>query len=1312
MTMTRAPLAFLTLLSFLITGIIGPMPIYAQDYHLPAPGVMVHLSPPFDPPILKGIKVHPDNPFRFDFILDKGDGELNNDQLKNESRKLIKYFLASLTIPERDLWVNLSPYEKDRIIPQSFGLTEMGRDLLAEDYMLKQITASLIYPEDEIGKKFWKRIYEEAFQRYGTTNIPVNTFNKVWIVPEKAVVYENAKIGAAYVVESKLKVMLEQDYLSLVKHEGIQSNQTQITGTSQLGSQVVREIVIPELTKEINEDKNFVSLRQVYNSLILATWYKKKIKDSILDEIYADKNKVAGVQYTSTIIPLRAGIHFRNDVEGLYKEYLKAFKKGVYNYIKEEQDPITQEIIPRKYFSGGLQLIVPLNETTDEAMISPLDMIKGNLRLIAAQVNPFKKGEKKPESKFKRRAKKVIKVSAVVLVASVLGIYIWMRWGYDVSLRHSFSRPITEPEIVFQNGRITEFDGNTFQPSTVFSQQQRIQEALKTKTADRFFWQNLFAEYPQNQPVSAVVTPSLLRMLSVDDSNNLFNGLRTRPALTYRYLSEIPVEQMQEFSQHFSQLKPGIRQQIFAIFYEKLMDNFQDIESGKWLKTIIDKRAVVQSERMRQLYGEMTRALNVVQYSSNSRISQSVFLGPLITAPRVPVAPYEAVAFTRQQAIDGFYHAIFQTVDEYHKKGYAVTLPDKKQVNIGDVEGLISHYLSGDAGKQSYYVNNNAGLLLQWVQEMTSFQNPHAHRITQAELIHQAFKYAESSNLKEVDLFNVIASISHLFKSVARNPEGIVGSPWAMDGQVGTYYVWNHFQPSFLTYTLNSSGANKVDDQGRPVIFWRPVDAEGNDSIPKGQRTGIKIADLSHDFYHLWGVFLPSIYVRLKTYTELSHELTYDSLTDASKTWTVMDMFGKLRENKGNFHSTDMDYLPKALKIATFFGIQDFAYNHGKFSAQNNSEPEVVSDHVGAMAVEELNHSIVIDPRDHPQIITLSHVDADHNAPALKFIRGGLNMEHYVGILNSRWLSLRGQHSHNDNRERAELIATADQILNLESALGFHAHIEPSLRSYMASSAEANHLTTQEINDQLSVFEQLYGYESRFNFNILKAPYILDVFSYQTIPEGGEMKDSILYRMLSYGDFFPETYERLAKNPDFSSMLSRNPGIQPWLRWKLELGEDEHSVYFVLKYFSRLSNKWLEDHPGQEIPREAYQLMAQNGSLIEQAKYLDGGIFVDLHQVRPSGDIMLDVRDSIEALKRDMAHGRDHAMRGGIDFTAQRTPLTIQNGGIGIKFHIDSAQLAQWQNAPGLTIGSITIQPLKSLTQFLELNQNTALQTH
>jgi len=375
--------------------------VYSADmeFRLPVPGVMVHLSPPINPPVLKGIKVHPDNPFRFDFILDKGDSESNSDQLKDESTRLIKYFLASLTIPEKDLWVNLSPYEKDRIIPQSFGLTEMGRDLLAEDYMLKQITASLIYPEDQVGKRFWKRIYEEATKKFGTTNVPVNTFNKVWIVPEKAVVYENDKTVTAYVMESKLKVMLEQDYLSLTKHEGIRSLATVITAKGRnknsinaLGSQIVREVVIPELTKEVNEGNNFAQLRQVYNSLILAAWYKKKIKDSLLSQVYADKNKVAGVEYTSTITPAKAGVHFKNDVEGLYQEYLRAFKKGVYNYIKEEVDPITQEAIPRKYFSGGLMMD---GHALDAALITTNQVASNNLtedglERISLVFNPYR----------------------------------------------------------------------------------------------------------------------------------------------------------------------------------------------------------------------------------------------------------------------------------------------------------------------------------------------------------------------------------------------------------------------------------------------------------------------------------------------------------------------------------------------------------------------------------------------------------------------------------------------------------------------------------------------------------------------------------------------------------------------------------------------------------------------------------------------------------------------------------------------------------------------------------------------------------
>jgi hypothetical protein len=179
---------------------------------LPRPGVMVNLSPAYTPPMIRGVKVFSDNPLKFDFLIDSGDSSLLDDEFEKVSIKLIKYFLASLTVPEKDLWVNLSPFEGERIIAEEFGRTEMGRDLLAQDYLLKQLSSSLMYPETELGRKFWDRVYQRAYREYGTTEIPFDTFNKIWIVPQKAVIYEDG--DTALVAESYLKVMVDKDYIA------------------------------------------------------------------------------------------------------------------------------------------------------------------------------------------------------------------------------------------------------------------------------------------------------------------------------------------------------------------------------------------------------------------------------------------------------------------------------------------------------------------------------------------------------------------------------------------------------------------------------------------------------------------------------------------------------------------------------------------------------------------------------------------------------------------------------------------------------------------------------------------------------------------------------------------------------------------------------------------------------------------------------------------------------------------------------------------------------------------------------------------
>jgi len=329
---------------------------------LPVPGTMLSTSQAFTPALIKGVQLNPQNPLEFNFIVDTGDSRISGEQLKTESAKMVKYFLASLTVPDKELWVNLSPYEKDRIIPQSFGMTEMGRDLLAQDYILKQLTASLVYPEKDLGKSFWEKAYKLAQEKMGTTNVPVNTFNKVWIIPDNATVYEHN--GSAFVVNSHLKVMLEEDYLALQNNlnnkkfgtAGMEAKDTQTINS--VASQAVRDVLIPAIETEVNTGKNFANLRQVYNSMILAIWYKQNLKEALLNQVYSNQNKTKGID-----------VQDKASKEKIYSQYLAAFKKGVYNYIKEDRDPATNTTVPRKYFSGGAVAPSRVAVKTDLAML-------------------------------------------------------------------------------------------------------------------------------------------------------------------------------------------------------------------------------------------------------------------------------------------------------------------------------------------------------------------------------------------------------------------------------------------------------------------------------------------------------------------------------------------------------------------------------------------------------------------------------------------------------------------------------------------------------------------------------------------------------------------------------------------------------------------------------------------------------------------------------------------------------------------------------------------------------------------------------
>ena len=305
----------------------------ASQLGLPEPTQLLSLSNEYAPIMLRGIQIHPEDPFRFDFIIDEGDVHLSNEQLKQETSKLINYFLASLAIPEENLWVNLSPYEPDRVIDDQLGETDMGRDMLCQDYILKQLSSSLTHPDAELGQEYWNQISNLE----SPISIESTAFNKIWIKPDMAKIYEDH--DKAFISQSLLKIESEYDYNFL-----------------------------PQLTKELNTGKHFTKVRQMYNALLLATWFKQKLKKHLVNKIYADKTKINGIDLSDKKIK-----------EKVYSQYLKSFEKGVYDFIRKDtrslplstsnvdkhvdkqlvhvrrgQGRVTMSRKKRRYFSGGV----------------------------------------------------------------------------------------------------------------------------------------------------------------------------------------------------------------------------------------------------------------------------------------------------------------------------------------------------------------------------------------------------------------------------------------------------------------------------------------------------------------------------------------------------------------------------------------------------------------------------------------------------------------------------------------------------------------------------------------------------------------------------------------------------------------------------------------------------------------------------------------------------------------------------------------------------------------------------------------------
>lgn len=281
----------------------------------------------------------------FKLLLDKGDTkDLKDATLKESTKTLLDYFFVGIALPNDSFWVNLRPDSQDNIIDDYLAQTDVGKILLEADLQLKKDTAQFTSPQTPEGKNYWDKLYQKAGELLGQENITIPTLVRPWIVPDEIIIRETK--DNAYIYKATLKVMLEEDYLK--GSSTYNFSDSRLKALNQYSSQLLKERIIPKLTKEINTSKRYAALRQAYYSLILAQWFKARFygKGGLYSYLI-DKKNLTGLMSPSNWSKTT-----------YFKEYQKSFKDGEYN-VKEPVSTSSGQSV-RSYFSGGMQLAVIL----------------------------------------------------------------------------------------------------------------------------------------------------------------------------------------------------------------------------------------------------------------------------------------------------------------------------------------------------------------------------------------------------------------------------------------------------------------------------------------------------------------------------------------------------------------------------------------------------------------------------------------------------------------------------------------------------------------------------------------------------------------------------------------------------------------------------------------------------------------------------------------------------------------------------------------------------------------------------------------
>lgn len=320
----------------------------------------------FYPPTLKSLIIHPHSKTNyFDFIIDTGDNNFQyTSQLRPHAKELINYFFLGITLPSDDFWVNLNSVRQNEITNSRLALTDVGKILLQADLRLKKDACRFTDPRHSLGKEYWDKL-QTRLSEQDLINPQLPIGNRFWIIPAEAVVEENK--NKVTIVKSKLKVCLEQECLSLQNNTFslLSSQSHQEKQAQDIADQTMKEVILPTLEYEVNYGKAYAPLRQVYNSLILAEYFKQKY--------WGREGLYPHLVNQSYINGLESKEPWSKD--NIFNAYVRSCKEGEYRFSQTEYDPYQAAMVQKYYFYGGVildkvgQILEKIRNTDSAAVV-------------------------------------------------------------------------------------------------------------------------------------------------------------------------------------------------------------------------------------------------------------------------------------------------------------------------------------------------------------------------------------------------------------------------------------------------------------------------------------------------------------------------------------------------------------------------------------------------------------------------------------------------------------------------------------------------------------------------------------------------------------------------------------------------------------------------------------------------------------------------------------------------------------------------------------------------------------------------------